>query len=90
LIVGWQDDFATDVVESPDFGRFGPYPPYRSGSHRHEGFICACGPGIIPRTRITGGHVMDLAPTIFQLLDVPMPQYIEGKPLNLEAAQVET
>ncbi len=89
LIVGWQDDFATDVVESPDFGRLGPYPSYRAGSHRHVGFICARGPGIIPMSRVTGGHVMDLAPTILQLLEVSIPDYFDGKPLNLEAAQVE-
>ena len=90
LIVGWQDEFATDVVESPDFGRLGPYPPYRAGSHRHVGFICARGPGIRPKTRVKGGHVMDLAPTIFQLLGVPTPDYFDGKSLNLAAAQVET
>jgi arylsulfatase A-like enzyme len=33
---------------------------------------------------------MDLAPTIFQLLGVPTPDYFDGKPLNLAAAQVET
>jgi predicted AlkP superfamily phosphohydrolase/phosphomutase len=90
LIIGWQDDYATDVVESPELGRFGPYPPYRSGSHRHEGFLCAVGPGIAPGTRIEGGHVMDLAPTILQLMGVSLPKYFDGKPLNLQAAQVET
>lgn len=90
LIVGWQDEFATDVVESPEFGRFGPYPPYRAGSHRHLGFVCARGPGIIPKSQVKGGHVMDLAPTILQLLDVPVPDYFEGKPLDLDAARIET
>jgi predicted AlkP superfamily phosphohydrolase/phosphomutase len=90
LIVGWTDDYATDVVESPELGRFGPYPPYRSGSHRHQGFLCAVGPGIAAGTHIEGGHVMDLAPTILQLMSVTPPDYFDGKPLNLQAAQVET
>jgi hypothetical protein len=86
LVVAWQDDFCTDVAESPRFGRLGPYPHYRAGSHRHRGFICASGPGIQPGSAVEGGHVMDLAPTILQLLDVPIPEHIDGTPLSLRSA----
>ncbi len=88
LVVAWQDEFATDVATSTRFGRLGPYPHYRAGSHRHEGFICARGPGIPAGTHIENGHVMDLAPTILRLLDVPVPEHIDGKSLELETAQV--
>jgi predicted AlkP superfamily phosphohydrolase/phosphomutase len=88
LIAIWQDEFATDVAESSEFGRLGPYPHYRAGSHRHHGFICASGPGIQPGLQIEGGHVMDLPPTILRLLDVPVPQYFDGRPLQWEVAQV--
>jgi len=88
LVVAWQDEFATDLFESPDFGRLGPYPPYRAGSHRHQGFVCARGPGITPGMQIEGGHVMDMAPTILDLLDVPVPSHLDGTPLQLEREKV--
>jgi predicted AlkP superfamily phosphohydrolase/phosphomutase len=88
LIIMWQDDFATDAIESPEFGRFGPYPHYRAGSHRHEGFICASGPGIAPESSVAGGHVMDLAPTILQMVGADVPDYLEGKPLRFETSTV--
>lgn len=81
LIVVWQDDYATDVIESPDYGRLGPLPPYRAGSHRHEGFLLACGEGIEPNSRLSSGHALDLAPTILSLMNAPIPDYLEGKPL---------
>jgi hypothetical protein len=86
LVVAWQDEFCTDVAESR-FGRLGPYPHYRAGSHRHRGFICAIGPGIQPGGTVEGGHVMDLAPTILQLLGVPIPDHIDGTPLALESGR---
>ena len=48
------------------------------------------GPGIMPKARVKGGHVMDVAPTILELLGVPVPDYIDGKPLNLDAAKIES
>ena len=83
LIVVWQDDYATDVMESPDYGRFGPLPHYRAGSHRAQGLIIANGPEIEANTTIPSGHVLDLAPTLLSLMDAPIPEYLEGKPLNL-------
>ncbi|MGK7956172.1 MAG: alkaline phosphatase family protein [Crocosphaera sp.] len=83
LIVVWQDDYPTDVMDSPDYGRFGPLPHYRAGSHRAQGLIIANGPGIQANTTISSGHVLDLAPTLLSLMDAPIPEYLEGKPLNL-------
>ncbi|GBF79934.1 alkaline phosphatase family protein [Aphanothece sacrum] len=83
LIVVWQDDYATDVIDSPDYGRCGPLPPYRAGSHRPEGMILAYGPEIEPGTSLSQGHVLDLAPTILSLMDAPIPEYLEGKPLAI-------
>ena len=81
LIVIWQEEYATDVMESPDYGRFGPLPPYRAGSHRPEGFILACGPDLEAGSTLSNGHVLDLAPTILELMGAPIPDHIEGKPL---------
>ncbi|MFM1843603.1 MAG: hypothetical protein RLZZ490_2346 [Cyanobacteriota bacterium] len=81
LIVVWQEKYATDVADSPDYGRIGPFPPYRAGSHRAEGFILATGSNIQPDSSSSDGHVLDLAPTILDLMGAPIPEHLEGKPL---------
>jgi predicted AlkP superfamily phosphohydrolase/phosphomutase len=82
LIVLWQEDYATDVIDSPDFGRIGPVPYHRTGSHRAEGFLLAKGPDFAPNSTLPSDiKALDLAPTILELLDAPVPEYFDGKPL---------
>lgn len=83
LIVVWQDEFASDVMESPDYGMFGPLPPYRSGSHRSKGFFMATGPDVPVGTDLTSGHVLDLAPTILDWMGTSVPGHLDGKPLEV-------
>ncbi len=85
LIVVWQEDYPTDVVDSPEYGRFGPLPPYRAGSHRAEGFILAVTPDLDTEVPFSGGHVLDLAPTILKLMGAPIPEYLEGQPLPIQS-----
>ncbi|PIG95294.1 alkaline phosphatase family protein [Gloeocapsopsis sp. IPPAS B-1203] len=81
LVVIWQEDHATDVVDSPTLGRIGPVPYFRTGSHRSQGFLIAKGPGIASGSTLPLGHALDLAPTILKLMDAPIPEYCEGKAL---------
>jgi len=81
LVVIWQEEYATDTVDSPDLGRIGPVPHVRTGSHRSQGFFIAQGPGIEPGSSLPEGHSLDVTPTILQLMDAPIPEYCEGKPL---------
>ncbi len=81
LVVIWQDDYATDVVDSSDFGRIGPVPYLRTGSHRSQGFLMAQGPSITPGLTLPNAHALDLAPTILELMGAPIPEGSEGKPL---------
>jgi len=81
LVVVWQEEHATDVVDSPDVGRIGPVPYFRTGSHRSQGFLLAHGPGIAPNSSLPIGHALDLAPTILNLVGAPIPNYCEGRPL---------
>ncbi|MGB3615202.1 MAG: hypothetical protein WBA10_15520, partial [Elainellaceae cyanobacterium] len=83
IVVVWQEEYASDSIESPDVGRIGPIPHYRSGSHRPEGFFIANGPGIEPAATLDGGHALDISPTILQLMGAPVPDYLEGKALDL-------
>jgi predicted AlkP superfamily phosphohydrolase/phosphomutase len=81
LVVIWQEDHATDIVESPEFGRIGPLPHLRTGSHRSQGFMVAKGPGIEPNSDLPEGHSLDVTPTILKLMNAPIPDYFDGKPL---------
>ncbi len=80
LVVLW-DQPATDVVDSSQLGRVGPLTHCRAGGHRGEGFLMAKGPGIVPGSDLPKGEVVDLPPTILNLMNAPLPDYFEGKPL---------
>ena len=80
LVVLW-DKPATDVVDSSQLGRVGPLTHCRAGGHRGEGFLMAKGPGIVPGSDLPKGEVVDLPPTILNLMNAPLPDYFEGKPL---------
>jgi predicted AlkP superfamily phosphohydrolase/phosphomutase len=81
LIIVWKEVGMTDVVESPAYGRIGPFPFYRSGSHREKGFILACGENIPKGLELSDHHVLDLPPTILALMGADIPKYLEGKTL---------
>lgn len=83
LIVVWQEEYATDVMDSPEYGRIGPLPFYRAGSHREQGFILASGEDIKPNSHLSQGHVLDLGPTILSLMGADIPDYLQGQPLSL-------
>lgn len=81
LVVYWQKQ-PTDVVDSPELGRIGPIPFFRTGGHRATGFVMAKGPGIAAGSALDGGgEAVDLPPTIVRMLDMPIPAYFDGKPL---------
>jgi predicted AlkP superfamily phosphohydrolase/phosphomutase len=44
LIVLWQEEAPTDLVESPRIGRIGPLPFFRTGGHSSQGFVISRGP----------------------------------------------
>jgi predicted AlkP superfamily phosphohydrolase/phosphomutase len=82
--------FRTDLgqinaAQSPHAGvlrlhQYSPDTP-RSGDHTVESRLWAMGPGIRAGTRLEGGNVLDLAPTVLALLGVPAPDRLDGKPL---------
>lgn len=54
--------------------------PYRKieGTHRPDGIIAACGPGIARRSDFRA-HIVDCAPTILAMLGLPVPDDMEGR-----------
>lgn len=64
------------------FGRAGStYALEQTGTHTMQG-ICLCyGARVVAGTRFDGARLLDLAPTILWLLDVPIPAQMEGQVL---------
>ncbi|MCM5571522.1 alkaline phosphatase family protein [Burkholderiaceae bacterium FT117] len=92
LDVLWHERI-TDVVDSPDFGRIGPFPHFRAGTHWNRGFVAAAGPGIAAGTSLPTAAAVDFAPTILQLMGCRLPAHLDGRPLfqaDLEPAEAES
>jgi len=70
-------------------GRYGaipwPTPGHdplgRSGNHRPDGFLLASGARVAHGNRIQAAHILDLAPTVYDLLDLPPPAGLTGHSL---------
>ena len=79
MVVLWGSEPA-DVVDTP-LGRIGPMPFRRTGSHVARGFLLASGPDFPAGLLSADARSIDIAPTILSLMDVPIPSYMDGKPL---------
>jgi predicted AlkP superfamily phosphohydrolase/phosphomutase len=54
----------------------------QTGHHRMDGIFFAEGPEINKNSVVKGAHIMDLAPTILYLLDLPILDSMDGKVLD--------
>jgi predicted AlkP superfamily phosphohydrolase/phosphomutase len=64
-----------------------------SGSHRPDGILIAQGPHIRSGARIKGAQLIDIAPTVFQLLGYAPPIEMDGRVLDdmlLQSAELIT
>ncbi|MCI4326175.1 MAG: alkaline phosphatase family protein [Thermoplasmata archaeon] len=52
---------------------------YGSGVHRMNGILIAAGEGVPPRTETTPRSLLDIAPTILETMDVPVPPAWNGR-----------
>jgi predicted AlkP superfamily phosphohydrolase/phosphomutase len=64
---------ATAVVGPPKVGH--------SGNHRLDGMLVLWGAGIRQGAKVSGAHIVDVAPTILHLLGIPVPQELDGRVL---------
>ena len=85
LIIQWKDyanwgrgryDSHAPVFESNKKIDFTEIP--LTGTHRPEGILIANGPAIKPGTHLQGSHLLDVAPTILSLLELPGHQGLDG------------
>ena len=49
--------------------------------HRDQGVVAMAGPGIIQGEQIFGANLLDITPTILNLLGLPVAEDMDGKPL---------
>jgi hypothetical protein len=87
-VVRWSRRPAADhrQISSPRHGTIvWPSPGHvvsgRAGNHQPTGFLLAAGDGIAAGQSIENGHILDLAPTVHALLDLPVPPAMRGRPL---------
>ncbi len=80
----------TEAIEACQSERVGtievPYfmpRTHRSGDHTVESRLWVAGPSIGKRRKISQAHVLDFAPTVLSLLDVPLPGGFDGRPIAL-------
>ena len=55
-----------------------PYSPRHTGSHRLEGIIAAYGNDIVHRNDPINADILDIAPTVMYLLNLPIPSNMDG------------
>ncbi len=88
LLVGFRTDLGP--IESCRSDRVGQVhvPIYsaslpRTGDHTAESRLWIKGPGVPAGERLADANVLDVAPTVLRLLDVPLPDTLDGRPLPI-------
>jgi predicted AlkP superfamily phosphohydrolase/phosphomutase len=88
LMVHWVNGSASAHrrVVSPQYGAIawptpGSHPQGRSGNHLPTGFLFARSDSIPAGARIDNANILDLAPSIFKMMDLPVPTAFHGKSL---------
>lgn len=85
LTVRWTGDAPIRALTSPSIGKVeGIETIRRTGEHWPEGFVLVHGPGIEPGATVSSAEAdgIDVAPTILELLGVPVPDGMEGRVLR--------
>ncbi|MFQ5821312.1 MAG: alkaline phosphatase family protein [Candidatus Heimdallarchaeota archaeon] len=70
-LIGYDSIYSYDTPKGPDDAGHGPY-----------GFFAIYGPGIPKAGEVSGADLLDIAPTVFHLMGVPIPADMEGKVLT--------
>jgi len=83
LNVLWDQRFPIRKITSPKIGKIEKeYVGHRTGDHRDQGFLWVKGPGIVPGPLPRVPSIMDIGPTLAELLGVRLPD-VDGIPINL-------
>ena len=95
MIVNWSGVPAQQIraVHSPEFGTIpwptpGRTPDGQSGHHISDGWLLAAGPAIEPGSTLENAHMIDVPPTLYRLLDEPVPAHLRGRVLSLPGLEL--
>lgn len=77
---GRYDQNVPPLFEPPSTWDFSELP--LTGTHRPEGVLIACGPGISPGTTLNGARIIDLTPTFLAFLGLSIPADMDGRVLT--------
>ncbi len=55
---------------------------WANGFHRPNGILIGRGPGFRAGRQVSGARIMDIAPTILYRMGLPVPSYMDGRPLE--------
>ena len=82
LIVTWASDAPITSLTSPRIGTIrGEFPERRSGAHRDDCFLISNEPLTQHSSDSDRPDILDIAPTIFDLLSVDIPDHFDGTSL---------
>lgn len=86
LLVCWDEASPAETLDSPELGRIGPLPYFRSGGHVSHGTVVenscfACGPAVAAGTAGREGRLEDLSATVLHLVGASGRGRTEGRPL---------
>jgi predicted AlkP superfamily phosphohydrolase/phosphomutase len=91
LMIEWHLDHGYSYLFRPSSGKRRPpvckldpqeMKRVKSGDHRQEGIFLATGPALNAPMEVHEAEIIDLAPTILYLLDLPIPPDIDGDVLT--------
>jgi len=72
----WSAEAPIEALYSPGYGTVvGAHRDYRTGGHAPQGFLYVSGAA----GRLAGAHIADVAPTVLDLLGVPLPPDLDGR-----------
>lgn len=91
LTVLWDQSFAWNTVYSPRFGTLEiKQQDARTGGHSSHGFVLMTGPDVPHGLQLPCGSIYDIAPTVLQAANVPVPQEMDGRPLAIPSSVITT
>ena len=88
LVIKWVPGKDIKVMSSPEVGeiRRDHLPDARTGAHQDVGFFLAVGKGIRhvdgQKEDLEQAYNWDVAPTILQYMGIPVPEDMDGKPMQ--------
>ncbi len=84
LTVLWDQSFAWNTVYSPRFGTLQiKQQDSRKGGHSPHGFVLMAGPDVPAGLQLPRSSIYDIAPTVLEAANLPIPEDMDGRPLPI-------